>query len=101
MYMFAAAELHDLSLACTRLWHLDSNRLEPDVDYKIDLQDGKHMWDHGDYATERLFTFVDPSVFERRTYKLFLELLDNYERGVRVLLLKKLSIASRMHLLTS
>lgn len=53
------------------------------MDYKINLQDGKHMWDNGDYANERLFTYVDPCVFERRTYKLFMELLDNYERGVR------------------
>lgn len=57
--------------------------LEPDVDYKINLQDGKHMWERGDYACERLFTYVDPCVFERRTYKLFFDLLDNYERGVR------------------
>lgn len=57
--------------------------LEPDVDYKINLQDGKSMWEHGDYASERLFTFVDPCVFERRTFRLFYDLLDNYERGVR------------------
>ncbi|TYZ56957.1 hypothetical protein PybrP1_010152 [[Pythium] brassicae (nom. inval.)] len=79
-----AAELRDLSLACSRLWALDSNRLEPDVDYKINLQDGKGMWERGDYANERLFTFVDPCVFERRTFKLFFDLLDNYERGTGI-----------------
>uniref|UniRef100_K3WX75 EndoU domain-containing protein n=1 Tax=Globisporangium ultimum (strain ATCC 200006 / CBS 805.95 / DAOM BR144) TaxID=431595 RepID=K3WX75_GLOUD len=78
------AELHDLSLAATRLWDLDTNRLQPDVDYQIDLQDGKHMWERGDYANDRLFTYVDPCVFERKTYKLFYDLLDNYERGTGI-----------------
>lgn len=40
------------------------------------------MWENGDAASEPLFTYVDPCVFERRTYKLFFDLLDNYERGV-------------------
>jgi hypothetical protein len=56
--------------------------LEPEVDYKIDLQEGKTSWEHGDAASEKLFISVDPSVFQRPTYKLFLAILDNYERGV-------------------
>ena len=32
------AELGDLSLACERLWHLDSNRAEPGRDYHLNLQ---------------------------------------------------------------
>ena len=31
-------ELGDLSLACKRLWHLDSNRAEPGRDYQLNLQ---------------------------------------------------------------
>ena len=31
-------ELGDLSLACERLWHLDSNRAEPGRDYQLNLQ---------------------------------------------------------------
>lgn len=31
-------ELGDLSLACERLWHLDSNRAEPSRDYLLNLQ---------------------------------------------------------------
>ena len=31
-------ELGDLSLACDRLWHLDSNRAEPGCDYQLNLQ---------------------------------------------------------------
>ncbi|KAJ0407300.1 hypothetical protein ATCC90586_002228 [Pythium insidiosum] len=79
-----AAELADISLACDRLWHLDSNRLEPGVHYELNLQEGKSCWQHGDVAEDPLFTFVDQSIFTRRTYKLFFDLLDNYERGVGV-----------------
>lgn len=59
------------------------SRLEPGVDYGINLQYGKSAYEKGDVADEPLFTFVDPSIFERRTFKLFYDLLDNYERGVR------------------
>ena len=31
-------ELGDLSLACERLWHMDSNRAEPGRDYQLNLQ---------------------------------------------------------------
>ena len=37
-------ELADLSLACSKLWDLDSNRLEPGRDYQLDLQ----VRDHAD-----------------------------------------------------
>lgn len=60
-----------------------SGRLEPGVDYAINLQAGKSAYQKGDVADEPLFTFVDPCVFDRRTFKLFYDLLDNYERGVR------------------
>ena len=31
-------ELHDLSLACSKVWELDNNRLEPGRDIDINLQ---------------------------------------------------------------
>lgn len=82
--MPTANELQSLSAACDRLWHLDVYRLQPGVDYQLNLQQGKCMWQQGDVAPEPLFTFVDRCVFERRTYHLFHKLLDNYERGVGI-----------------
>jgi hypothetical protein len=78
-----AFELENLSAACDRLWHLDKNRLEPGVHYELNLQHGKTAWQHGDVAADPLFSFVDQSIFERPTFHLFFQLLDNYERGVR------------------
>ena len=37
-------ELESLSDACDRLWSLDSNRLEPNKDYIIDIQKGKSSY---------------------------------------------------------
>jgi poly(U)-specific endoribonuclease len=79
----AVTELKSLSSACNRLWELDANRLEPNVHYELNLQEGKSAFQRGDVAGEPLFAFVDPCVFDRPTYKLLFELLDNYERGVR------------------
>lgn len=36
--MVSREELSDLSLACQKVWDLDSNRLEPGQHYNIDLQ---------------------------------------------------------------
>ncbi|KAG7379931.1 hypothetical protein PHYPSEUDO_007989 [Phytophthora pseudosyringae] len=78
------AELKSLSAACSKLWELDANRLEANVHYELNLQEGKNAFARGDAAREPLFSFVDPSVFERRTYKLLFDLLDNYERETGV-----------------
>ena len=60
-------ELVDL---CEKLWDLDKNRLEPDKDYKLDLQGRtKYSYDGPDRAKDPLFEFVDESVFKRDTYK--------------------------------
>ena len=83
MFVVAVAELKSLSAACNKLWELDANRLEPNVHYELNLQEGKNAFARGDVARDALFKFVDPSVFERPTYKLLFELLDNYEREVR------------------
>jgi poly(U)-specific endoribonuclease len=42
------------------------------------------MWDHGDFAEEKLFTFVDAKIFEKPTFKAFHALLDNYSSAVGV-----------------
>ncbi|RLN20669.1 hypothetical protein BBJ28_00006086 [Nothophytophthora sp. Chile5] len=60
-----------------------TSSLEPGVHYELNLQEGKSAYGQGDVAREPLFTFVDPSVFDRPTFKLLFDLLDNYERGVR------------------
>lgn len=71
-------ELDNLSYACSKLWELDSNRLVPDHDYRIDLQNGKAVFQDGDAASNPLFSSVDAHVFEKPTYKAFVALLDNY-----------------------
>ena len=71
-------ELHSLSLACSKLWDLDTHRCVADEDYVLNFQRGKKMWDGGDMAPEPFFTFVDEKVFERPTFKAFIALLDNY-----------------------
>lgn len=74
----APAELHDLSLACDRLWELDIHRLVPDVDYVLNLQQGKKAYEARDCAKLPLFTFVDEKALQRPTYASFVALLDNY-----------------------
>lgn len=71
-------ELHDLSAACGRLWELDTNRLVPDRDYVLNLQQGKNAYDNYDAAGAPLFTFVDEKALLRPTYASFIALLDNY-----------------------
>lgn len=71
-------ELKSLSAACNKLWKLDSNRLNPGVDYAIDLQHGKKPYQQGDVAPDPLFKYVKDQVWNKPTYKLFCRLLDNY-----------------------
>jgi hypothetical protein len=78
------AELADVSLACMKLWDLDSNRLVPGTDYVLNLQQGKNFHEEGDVAADPLFDFVDEKVFERPTYKAFHALLDNYSAATGV-----------------
>lgn len=78
------SELKSLSAACNKLWELDTNRLEPNVHYELNIQVGKTAYARGDAAHEPLFKYVDPCVFERRSYKVLFDLLDNYERETGV-----------------
>jgi len=75
-------ELVDL---CEKLWELDKNRLQPGVDYKLDLQGRtRYSYDGPDRAKDPLFEFVDSDALNRDTYKAFIALLDNYERETGV-----------------
>jgi poly(U)-specific endoribonuclease len=78
------AELADLSNACDRLWELDAHRLVPDVDYVLNLQQGKNSYDRYDAASQPLFTFVDEKALLRPTYAAFIALLDNYAAATGV-----------------
>lgn len=77
-----AEELRDLSKACDKLWDLDVNRMVPDHDYVLDLQRGKYSYEHGDFADEPLFSYVDEKQLERPTFAAFIALLDNYEAAL-------------------
>ena len=77
-------ELSDLSVACDRLWELDAHRLVPDVDYVLNLQQGKRAYDQHDAAQLPLFTFVDEKALLRPTYASFIALLDNYSANTGV-----------------
>lgn len=88
-------ELGNFSLACSKLWDLDVHRLVPsrvgpasrggtEQDYVLNVQNGKFIYDRGDAASERLFTFVNERLLERPTFKAFIALLDNYVAQTRV-----------------
>lgn len=71
----------DMSLAdaVQHLWDLDVNRLTPDQDYSINVQEGKKPYWKEDNAADPLFSRIDPSVWKRPTYAAFRALLDNYQ----------------------
>mmetsp|Transcript_7981 Transcript_7981/g.8747 ORF Transcript_7981/g.8747 Transcript_7981/m.8747 type:complete len:407 (-) Transcript_7981:154-1374(-) len=71
-------ELNSFSEACNRLWDLDIHRLIPEKDYILNVQDGKFIYEEGDAAPDRLFSFVDEKVLNKPTYAAFIALLDNY-----------------------
>ena len=71
----------NLSDAIQEMWNLDVNRLTPNADYKIDVQDGKKPYWKEDNAPDPLFTFVDKNALRRPTYKAFMALLNNYKSG--------------------
>lgn len=73
-----SSELGNISLACARLWDLDTNRLVPTEHFVLDLQKEKSPSDRRDYADRPLFSWVDPAHMERPTFKAFKALLDNY-----------------------
>lgn len=68
-----------LSDAIQQMWNLDLNRLRPNVDYKLNVQEGKKPSLKEDMADDPLFTYVDLNALKRPTYALFIALLDNYK----------------------
>uniref|UniRef100_A0A0K6SAD4 EndoU domain-containing protein n=2 Tax=Chromera velia CCMP2878 TaxID=1169474 RepID=A0A0K6SAD4_9ALVE len=68
-----------LSDAVQEMWNLDVNRLTPNADYTINVQEGKKPYWKGDHADEPLFTRVDRQALQRPTYRTFIALLDNYK----------------------
>lgn len=66
-----------LSDAIQELWKLDVNRLNPNADYTINVQEGKKPYCK-ENAEEQLFTSVAKEALQRPTYKAFVALLDNY-----------------------
>ncbi|XP_065186285.1 poly(U)-specific endoribonuclease-B-like [Sycon ciliatum] len=80
-----AAELQDVTKACSRLWELDEQRFVPGQDYEIDLQGGKKIFTRSDAAPANLFKFVKKDkFFSIATFKAFYALLDNYEKETGV-----------------
>ncbi len=73
-----------ISEAVQQLWDLDVNRLDPNEDYKVNVQGGKKPYWKDDNADDPLFTFVDKSALRRPTYRAFIALLDNYTAEVGV-----------------
>lgn len=71
-------ELSDLSKACNKLCELDFNRLTPGRDYRIDVGEGKKVYQQGDMAEGCLFSWVNEDIFRRPTISRFCSLLDNY-----------------------
>ena len=69
----------DFTTAVQALWDLDTNRLTPDEDYKIDVQRSKHPSDRDDAADDPLFAYVRrDAVEDKPTYATFRDLLNNY-----------------------
>mmetsp|Transcript_33066 Transcript_33066/g.46946 ORF Transcript_33066/g.46946 Transcript_33066/m.46946 type:complete len:482 (-) Transcript_33066:114-1559(-) len=71
--------------AIQHLWDLDANRLEPEVDYELNVQRGKKPYWKEDSAADPLFTRVNTREFQQRpTYRTFMALLDNYQSEVGI-----------------
>ncbi|CAB4390140.1 hypothetical protein RhiirA1_412783 [Rhizophagus irregularis] len=68
-------ELSDVTLALEKLWELDENRLQPGVDYALNLVLARGRSDN---TSKKLFEFVDGKVGKIPTFQLFYHLLDNY-----------------------
>lgn len=87
----SAADLADLASAAQTLFSLDDNRAVPGVDYSLDLQNpvqtfGGSQNGRGpvDRSASRLFKTAAPSLWARRSFKLFYDLLDNYTADTSV-----------------
>lgn len=71
-------ELSNIKLCAQKLWDLDTDRLQPGKDYEINPQRGTDVPWTGDAAKDPLFSWVTPTIWERKCFGLFYKLLDNY-----------------------
>lgn len=80
----------ELSEVFNQLWKLDTNRLRPGADYKINLQGKAGFVAQGsnnavDRARAPLFSYVNEDKLKKiQTYAYFINLLDNYEMSTGV-----------------
>jgi poly(U)-specific endoribonuclease len=78
-------ELRNHRLACEKLWNLDSNRLNPGLDFEMYYQLSTNASSPTEKGRNKLFRYVnEPRIFTIPTYKYFYDLLDNYtaETGI-------------------
>ncbi|KAI9292641.1 hypothetical protein K502DRAFT_319489 [Neoconidiobolus thromboides FSU 785] len=74
-------ELSNIRLAIEKLWNLDSNRLNPGLDYELYLKNSRT----GDSGSQKLFRYVNESrILTIPTYKYFYDLLDNYNSSTGI-----------------
>ncbi|KAG9290932.1 hypothetical protein G9A89_011082 [Geosiphon pyriformis] len=76
-------ELQDIKVALTKLWELDTNRLQPGRDYKVNLPIAgyNHHHHHSDHDSQKQLKFfegVKADILQKPTFKSFIALLDNY-----------------------
>lgn len=67
-------ELNSLYLASKRIWNYDTNRLEPNKHFIVNLDNKIQIKCLNLIPQPNLFKYVDENVFERETYKKFIEL---------------------------
>lgn len=74
----------ELSDIISKLWDIDDNKCYPGTDYELDLQGYLKYTSETDedWAHNKLFSYFNPDVWERPTYKAFRALLDNYSMDV-------------------
>lgn len=65
--------------AASMLWELDENRLRPNVDYTLDLQQVANDSRAGSVAPHPLFRHLSPDVWKRKTFGAFKTLLNRYD----------------------
>lgn len=65
--------------AVSALWDLDENRLTPEIDYSLDLQQPTDYAHAGKAASRPLFSQFSPEVWKRTTYGKFRNLLSRYD----------------------
>ena len=67
---FSAKTNYDFTRFVNKIWDLDKNRLLYGRDYRLTYQGHAPWYNNGrDYAGYSLFSYVNPQVFNKPTYK--------------------------------